>query len=705
HWHRVSNLQPALRQHLTVQHQIYRGQSWFLIQDPTTGRHHRFSAAAQEFIGRMDGRRSVQRIWDELNQGDTPNGITQDSIMQLLSQLHAADLLNTAVTPDMAELMQRGQRRKRRNQLSRYMNPLALRFALLDPDEFLTRTMPRLRSMFTRGALVAWLVVVTTAAVLAGMHWGELTVNLSDRILTPGNLLLIWLIYPFIKALHELGHGYATKHWGGEVHEMGIMLLVFTPVPYVDASSSAAFADKHARMLVGAAGILVELFIAAVAMLIWAAAEPGLLRAVAFNVMLIGAVSTVLVNGNPLLRFDGYYVLADAVEIPNLGTRANRYIGFLVRRYLFGFSGTTSPAQTASEAWILGTYAIAAFAYRIFIMCVIVLFVASEFFVAGTLLAIYAVIMQLLVPAWRHVKAFLDSNDFNERPAHNRLRGGLLVTALAALITMLPLPLSTQAEGVVWLPPDSEVRAGVDATVAEIIATPGAQVKAGQLLIRLEDPQLAAEITILRAEQTEALARFQAERNTDPVEAQILQEDVTRAAGDLAAAEERFAALTIHAKRNGEFIIDDPDSAPGRFVRNGELLAFVAENAENTVLVAVHQDEIGLIRARTQAVALRLAEKLGSEIPATIVRATPAATNRLPSAALSSAGGGRFAADPGDPEGLSTLDAVFQLELATDGVAQRFGERAYVRFEHGYEPLAMQVYRHVRQTFLSRLNT
>ena len=106
-----------------------------------------------------------------------------------------------------------------------------------------------------------------------------------------------------MKALHELGHSYAVKRWGGEVHEIGIMFLVFMPVPYVDASESAGFQSKWQRAFVGAAGILVEIFLASLALFIWLNAEEGLVRAFAFNVMLIGGVSTLFFNGNPLLRF------------------------------------------------------------------------------------------------------------------------------------------------------------------------------------------------------------------------------------------------------------------------------------------------------------------------------------------------------------------------------------------------------------------
>ena len=155
-----------------------------------------------------------------------------------------------------------------------------------------------------------------TAVLLAAIHWHDLTEDFMDRVLVPHNLLLLWLVFPVLKTLHEFGHAFATKVYGGEVHEMGVLLLVFTPCPYVDASAASAFRTKWHRIIVGAAGMIVELFLASLALFVWLNVEPGVVRAVTYNVMVIAGISTVLFNGNPLLRYDGYYIFADYLEIP-----------------------------------------------------------------------------------------------------------------------------------------------------------------------------------------------------------------------------------------------------------------------------------------------------------------------------------------------------------------------------------------------------
>src|SRR6185503_10544121 len=183
------------------------------------------------------------------------------------------------------------------------------------------------------GGLV-WLAVVAPAAVHLAVHWTDFSHGVLDRLLTPQNLGMMWLLFPLIKTLHELGHATATKAFGREVHDLGVMLLVVTPVPYVDASAAWAFPGKWRRIAVGAAGMAVELVLASLALYVWLAVEPGLVRALAFHVIVIAGISTLVFNANPLLRYDGYYILADLLEIPNLRARANRYLGYLGERYL-----------------------------------------------------------------------------------------------------------------------------------------------------------------------------------------------------------------------------------------------------------------------------------------------------------------------------------------------------------------------------------
>ena len=701
-WYRVAGLKPRIRAHAAIHRHAYRGQVWFVLQDQASGRSHRFSPAAHHFIGLMDGSRTVQEIWEATSKRLGDAAPTQEEVIRLLGQLHSADALLCDVPPDGAEVFRRHQRHERMEWRRRLWTPLALRFPLWDPDRFLERTLPWARPLFGWLGALVWLAVVGTGMVLMVSHWTDLTENVVDRVLAPQNLLLLWLVYPLVKALHELGHAYATKKWGGEVHEIGIMLLVLVPVPYVDASSAWGFRDKGKRMVVGAAGIAVEAFLAALALFVWLSVESGAVRAVAYNVMLIGGISTLLFNGNPLLRFDGYYVLADAIEIPNLGTRANKYLGYLFQRYLFGAADAESPAASAGErAWLL-FYGIAAFLYRMFIMFVIILFIAGKFFIVGVLLAIWAVATQVAVPVGKSLNFLVSSPGL--RRQRGRALGASFVVVLAALalLFVIPAPSWTRAQGVVWVPEEAQVRAGTEGFVERLLATPGSDVVRGQPLIEASDPFLRTRVAVLEAQLRELAAQYDALVSEDRVQAAMVREEIAAVAANLARSREREAQLILRSPASGRLVVPNAVDLPGRFLSKGQLVAYVVEPKPLTARVAIGQDDIALVRARTREVEVMLAEWGADPFRAEIRREVPGASRQLPSAALGSMGGGPYAVDPRDNQGVTTLGRVFQLELAlpAEVSAAYLGARVFVRFDHGYEPVGFQVYRAMRQLFL-----
>ncbi len=268
----------------------------------------------------------------------------------ILTQLFAIDALRSGLPAAAREFFKRFQQDQSLCRLRAAMNPPAVRIPLLDPAPLLNRMMPWVRPLFSRTGAVLWSPVVGIACLLVLISFTALSAAVAQHILSPASLLSMLLMFVVIKVLHEFSHVFAMKMWGNEVHEMGVTLLVLAPVPDVDASAAWGFQDKHKRVLVGAVGIMAELFIAALALFLWLAVEPGLVRDAAFNAFLIGSVSTLTFNANPLLRFDGYYVLQDLIAVPSLYTRAGRYYLYLIQRCLFGLGEVRSPVTAAGEA-------------------------------------------------------------------------------------------------------------------------------------------------------------------------------------------------------------------------------------------------------------------------------------------------------------------------------------------------------------------
>ena len=204
------------------------------------------------------------------------------------------------------------------------------------------------------------------------------------------------MTYLVLKALHELGHGYAVKAFGGAVHELGVMFLVFAPMPYVDASAASEFRSKWRRALVGAAGMIVEVFCAALALYVWLAVEEGFVHALAYNVMLIAGVSTVVFNGNPLLRYDGYYILTRSAGDTEPGAAIDTLLG-LSRRPVRIRRGRKDFSASPASGWLL-LYAPASLSYRLAVMLAIALFVASEYLAVGVAIACWGLVDGVVLP-------------------------------------------------------------------------------------------------------------------------------------------------------------------------------------------------------------------------------------------------------------------------------------------------------------------
>lgn len=704
-WHSVAELKPRLMPYATVQRMVFRGRPWYVVQDQTGGKVYRLTAAAYVLLAGMDGRTTVQALWERANASDVRDACTQPEVVDLLTRLHAADLLQADAMPDSAALLDRHLRKRTETIKQWLMNPMSLKIPLLNPDRFLARFVPYVGWCFGPWGAAMWALVVLPALLLAGEHWHDLTENLSDRVLSGSNLMVMAAVYPVVKLLHELGHGFATKRWGGTVRELGLMFLIFAPVPYVEASSSSAFPSKYRRATVAAAGMLVELFLAALALHVWLAAEPGILRGVAFNVMVICGVSTLVVNGNPLLRYDGYYILSDLIEIPNLAQRGQAWWTYLIDRYGFGSNDATRPDETPSEQRWLTAYTPLAFCYRTFVTVSVIFAVANKYFFIGAMMALWSAWGLFGAPlrkGWKHLSSSGSLHRVRQRAI---CRTAYFVGSMALLLLFVPVPMHSRSLGVVWLPDQAMLHAGGNGFFVRWLVQPGTAVHRGQPLYHLENPQFRADAAVARAKVDQAQARYDAEHFVDPTKAAISGRQLAEAQESLARSEARLARLTGYAGDDGTLVVATAQDMPGHYYKQGELLGYVLQERELIVRAVVQQDDIDLVHGRLSGVGLRLADSLGDAWATKVTRSFPGGVDELPTAALGLNAGGTIATNPNDTNGVKTIQRVFIVDLALPRNARpRFGERAQVRFDHGSEPLAMQGFRRLRQVFLSHFD-
>jgi putative peptide zinc metalloprotease protein len=457
-------------------------------------------------------------------------------------------------------------------------------------------------------------------------------------------------------------------------------------------------------MVVGAAGIMVEMFLAALSLFVWFNVGPGLVRAVAADVMIISGISTLLFNGNPLLRFDAYYVLSDLIEIPNLAQRGSEQVAYLVKRHIFRVRQMTPPAWSRAEAvWLTG-YSVLSFTYRLIVLLAISLLVTSRYLFIGGFIAAWSLYMTLFNPLRKALQAPL--RDGRLRPMAERIyafSGGALALLLLFLFAV-PLPYSTKAEGLVWVEDQAILRAGESGVVETIIAKPGSQVHPGQVLLRLSNPESEANVKVLAAELAQAEQTTQA-AYADSSQMLIHSGDMKFLEDQLATAKARAQSLSVVSSVNGTFLLSDADDLTGRYIHRGERLGFVADPGRMMAVVLVPEDAIDPVRNRHSRAYLRFVTARGATAEGRILRITPASDNALPSEVMSTEGGGPFAPDPRARDPLTAFQRFYRVDIAVPGIGRHpVQERVYALFRHDWEPLGLRWYRAGRQLLLNRLN-
>ena len=702
-WYRIADQRVYLRTGIVVQRQRYRGERWIVLQNPFSNQYFRLQQAAYEFVGRLRPEKTVQEVWQECVSRFPDEAPGQQAVLRLLSQLYYANLLQYEDARDSAQLFERFQKRRQREISARLLNLMFMRFPLLDPDRFLVRTMPLAGRLISAMGAVIWLAVVGLGVKVAIDNWAALRLH-SQSVLAPENLPLLYIGMVLIKGIHEFGHAYFCRRFGGEVHVMGVMLMIFTPVPYVDASSSWGLRSRWKRAAVGAAGMIVELFVAALAAFVWAGTGPGTIHSLAYNMMFIASVSTLIFNLNPLLRFDGYYILSDVLEIPNLTQRAGQELRHLWERYIFGVKDSSSPALSRQEAGWLVFFGIASGIYRVIVFGGILLLVADRFLILGMIMAAVCAVSWVTVPVGKFIHYLATS----PRLQRVRLRAVAVTAGLAALLLILlaviPFPNHFRAPGVVQAEQRTGVINDVGGVVQRLLAEPGARVLLGQPLLQLTNQQLALDLEDAKGMCREAEARYRealSKSNADlkPLERRL--ESVSQRLDKLKADEE---SLIVRARHDGIWVAPHIHDALGRLIERGMPLGMVVNPGSFEFVATVAQtDADAAFGQPPRRGEVRLRGQAGYAIQVTKWHVVPGGKQTLPSPALGWAAGGVVAVSANEPE--KAKEPFFEIHAnlpATQNVALVHGRSGTIRFELEPEPFLQRWFRRLSQLLQKR---
>ena len=704
-WEHWRTTRPKLRHAVSLHRIHYRGIPWILLHDGMGQQQVRLDASTGTLLEQLDGKSSLEGVLRhaDLDPNADPQRLAQ--LLATLTQLYEGGWITLVGHTDTEMLVKRDQGTSRVRSKTRWMRWLSPRFHLFDPEPLLTRLDTTAKWFFHPASMMTWVLLVMYALLLAWMHWPDLSLYGSQRLDSPLSWVLLVLLYPVIKGLHELGHGLALKAAGGEANGMGITLLVFMPIPYVNARSATLLPDRKNRMLVSGAGIIVEGLLAALALFAWLALPEGLLREASFVVLTLAGISTLLFNGNPLLRYDGYYVLSDWLDIPNLATRANGLFAYLARRYWLGLRAALKPQTAPGELpWLLA-YAPLSLGYRLVISVAIAFLLITHIPSLGIVLASWLLAVQWGAPLWRQIAYLLRVSRSDSRSVGPLLRLGLGLALLAALAGLLPLPDSTRVEGIVLMPESTVLRVKADGQFSRQWAMDGDRVERDQPLLTLSDPFLEREIAVMRAHAIELELQKDALDLADRVERDLAEQRLQAAKSELGELLQRSALLTLKSPATGTLRLANHKAWTGRHLHQGDLLGYIAQSEAATVRIVVHQEDLVRIRKGISAISVHLAGEPGRSIQGRLLGQTPLATDQLPSAALGSSGGGAIPVDSRDQKGITALEPVFTLDIALASTSgdPYIGRRAYVTLTHEHDTLFSRLFDTGRRVVLSEL--
>ncbi|MDB5348443.1 MAG: Zn-dependent protease [Schlesneria sp.] len=545
----------------------FQGVTHYVIKDPIGLTYHRLRGDQYCILKALDGRRHIEAIRDDLVRTfPSLSPILQD-IQQAIADLHQKGLVY-GIRPGQAAA-RIGQRRKKwRQQLWGVLtNILSLRLPGWDPDRTLTRMLRWTRWMFHPATVVIASVVILGSWLLLAIQFSVFQSRLPafSQFFGWPNLIFLWCTLAGAKIIHEFGHGLSCKYFGGECHEMGVMLLVGSPCLYCDVSDSWMLKNKWSRMLIGAAGMIIEIALSAIAIFVWWMTEPGLLHYLCLNLFFVTAATTVIFNANPLMRLDGYYILSDFLEIPNLRPKADRLLQEYIERLLLGTEPRPDPSmpQTGRHWFVL--FAIASTLYGWVVLFGILTFLYTvlkpyELQSIGQTLAalsVAAIVGKLTRSTYLMITAQ------RAKPVKKRRLAISLtiVTVICIAIATIPVPWFGSAAFTIEPKDVQNIYTKVPGHLIELPVQAGDRVVKGQLLAILSDPILEDRVRKLNVQQKLQIKAIHLGKATDnPSSVRLAQESLRSVEEELAALVEHQRQLRIVAPCGG--IIIGPQKVP-----------------------------------------------------------------------------------------------------------------------------------------------
>ncbi len=504
-----------MRPDLTYTRQTYQGRDYWVVKDPVTLKFYRFEEEEFALLRMLNGQLSADQIRFQFTNRFAPQKITNAELFQFVGSLYRSSLVISDASGQSIQLRSRGDKNRRQRVRAGLTNVLAIRFRGFDPDGLLTRINRFVGGFFSWPALVVGLMLILSAIGLIFTHFEQFQQKLPafNDFFAAKNWIWLGITLAVTKIFHELGHGLACKRLGSQCHSMGVMFLVLMPCLYCDVSDSWTLPSKWKRAAIAAAGMYVEFLLASICAFIWWFSQPGMVNMLALNVVFVCSVSTILFNANPLLRYDGYYILSDLIEIPNLRQKASNVLKRSCGRIFLGLQHAEDPFLPKRRRWLFVIYTVLAIAYRWLITLSIFWFLYRllepyGMKIIGQAIALMALYGLLGMPLIQLIQFFsVPGRLATVKPKRFGISVAITLIILLAVV-FYPIPHHVRCSFVIQPQNAANIYVETPGIARQIPSISNASVNSGEPLLILSSPELEQSIAVLEGEVARAKSRY-----------------------------------------------------------------------------------------------------------------------------------------------------------------------------------------------------
>lgn len=720
------------RPDLSARKHRYQGQTYWVIKEPVGLNYFRFQEEEYAILQMLDGTVSLDQVRERFEREFPPEKITLDELQQFIGTLHRSGLVIADAPGQGHQLHKRRNERRRKELLGAVTNILSIRFKGVDPDRFFNFIYPWIRWFFTIPAMICCLLFALSALTLVTVEFDVFQSKLPafHQFFNVKNAFLLAVALGVTKVLHEFGHGLSCKHFGGECHELGVMVLVLTPCLYCNVSDSWLLPSKWQRAAIGAAGMYVEVVIASICTYIWWFSEPGLLNHLCLSTMFVSSVSTIMFNGNPLLRYDGYYILSDLIEIPNLRQKASDILNRKLAYWCLGIESPEDPFLPQRNQLFFAAYSVAAAAYRWVVALSIMWFLYKvwepyRLEIIGQIIALAALYGLFVQPIWKVAKFFWVPGRINKVKKPRMYATLALLSLLVAGIFWIPLPNRVFCTFEIQPHGSSPIYIDVPGELEKVHVRPGDKVAAGAPLAELKNLDVRFEIEELKGQQADYKAQYEANEFLafkDPnASSQLprIKANLESVEEQLKKREKDLELLHLTAPKAGTVMLppelpatpDDEDNLPtwsgtplepvnrGCMLEEGAMLCQIGDPTKMQAILVVDQNDIEFIY-ENQEVALKLDSRPGEIIPGRITEIANVDLKVSPRS-LSNKSGGELATKTDESGKERPLSTSYQARVPIDDPEQLLvmGLKGRAKIYAGRLTLAQQAWRYLTRTF------